>query len=240
MELLERVHRQLRYMYIQILFICRSKKQAANSEHRSSQCNNVADDKQELLTNDATCERESEITQRANDLETVYGSSSNLLAEHQGGSSDGGGGVSTESGPTVGSATGDDESVDDRACSEEGGGETPQRRLSNASRRGSFIIPFFNRRGSFTPSYFRPPKKWRGRQDRSVANGVQRLVFEEEGEEETGLGQEIEMEGRGEREQGESEGRKGESEGACKTSKWTQQLKTSLKRTLQNLKLFFT
>ena len=215
------------------MFVCRSKKQAVDSGHSSSQSNSVTDDKQELLADDAACEPNGEMTQCDTDLGTVYGSSSNLLTEHQDGHASGDDG-GDEIEPLVGGATTDDGLINERGCGEEGDtSESPRRKLSSASRRGSFLVPFFNRRASFTPSFFRPPKRWHSRRDRSAENGVQRLVFEEE---ESGLGQEIEMEGGGDGEEGGGEG----GQGGVATAKWTKRLKASLKKTLLNLKLFFT
>ena len=104
------------------------------------------------------------------------------------------------------------------------------------SRRRSSLVPFFNRRSSFTPSFFKPLRlsvhQTRRNSDRytSLRSSQQRLVFEEK-----------ENEGEGEAMSGEvhQEVReKGEEETGCVSL--MKRLGQSLKKTLLNLKLFLT
>ena len=112
---------------------------------------------------------------------------------------------------------------------------------NRGKRRGS-LVPFFNRRSSFTPSFFKPSRSpWvTSRRQGGVVGGghrsddspQQRLVFEEEEEEE------------GEEEGGEEEGEEREEGGGevDVTEKPTavRQFGQGLKKTLLNLKLFLT
>lgn len=116
------------------------------------------------------------------------------------------------------------------------------------SGRRSSLVPFFNRRSSFTPSYFKPLRFPRnsssgsggggGKRYTSLHSGRQRLVFEEhkggedeEEEEEKGKvaveEERVALKCAGERDVGEEKGLFG-------------RLGQSFKKTLQNLKLFFT
>ena len=127
------------------------------------------------------------------------------------------------------------------------GSESPG--TTRETKRRSSLVPFFNRRSSFTPSFFKPlrlPRAARnsnsgtsGKKYTSLHSGRQRLVFEEqeEEEEEEGAkgGQSVEGE------EGERERRRGESEQE-KEERTTLigRVGQSFKKTLQNLKLFLT
>ena len=136
----------------------------------------------------------------------------------------------------------------DRLEPREGSCEREEEKMSPVaprySGRRSSLVPFFNRRSSFTPSYFKPLRFPRnssggsgggGKRYTSLHSGRQRLVFEEhkDEEEEEGEGKAAVEEERvalkcaGERDVGEEKGLFG-------------RLGQSFKKTLQNLKLFFT
>ena len=121
-----------------------------------------------------------------------------------------------------------------------GDGKREEREAERTGRgyeieRRSSLVPFFNRRSSFTPSFFKP-LRLSVRKTRNSSNGGgemytslhgsrQRLVFDEQEEEE------VEEEGR-------EEGREEEGEGSRPAL--LKRLGQSLKKTLQNLKLFLT
>ena len=119
------------------------------------------------------------------------------------------------------------ESEDD-VISEEGSTKFPGRR-----RRSSFLIPFFNRRESFTPSFFRASlsmlqKRQQEIEDRE-SETQQRLEFEErEGSLSPLVGDEINTENIVEKEEGVPSER----------GKF-HRVKNGIKKTLVNLKFFF-
>ena len=136
------------------MFVCRSKKQAVDSGHSSSQSNSVTDDKQELLADDAACEPNSEMTQCDTDLGTVYGSSSNLLTEHQDGHASGDDG-GDEIEPLVGGATTDDGLINERGCGEEGDtSESPRRKLSSGEQKRFLSRAFLQSSCKFYAVFF--------------------------------------------------------------------------------------
>ena len=105
------------------------------------------------------------------------------------------------------------------------------------TERRSSLVPFFNRRSSFTPSFFKP-LRLSVRKTRNSSNGGgerytslhgsrQRLVFDEQEEEEEEEGVPSVEEGR-------------EEEGVGSRPALLKRLGQSLKKTLQNLKLFLT
>ena len=110
------------------------------------------------------------------------------------------------------------------------------------SRRRSSLVPFFNRRSSFTPSFFKPlrlsVRQTRRNSDRytSLRSSQQRLVFEEKENEGEGEG-----EGEGEAMSGKvhQEVRENDEEETGGVS-LMKRLGQSLKKTLLNLKLFLT
>ena len=121
------------------------------------------------------------------------------------------------------------------------------------SGRRSSLVPFFNRRSSFTPSYFKPlrlpARKSSGsgtsaKRYSSLHTSRQRLVFEEQEEEEKEEEEDQQVEGgRGEEREGVRE--EGERDERRKVSgeeptTLVQRVGQSFKRTLQNLKLFLT
>lgn len=118
-----------------------------------------------------------------------------------------------------------DESIE-RATNE------PTRKQSSINRRGSFLVPFFNRRASFTPSFFKSSRR------DLLANGrQQRLVFEEDTSEALSLPvqEEVEMEGGG-----EVAHEAGEVTAVSHERPITVRAAEGLKKILRNLKLFLT
>lgn len=145
----------------------------------------------------------------------------------------------------------------DRLEPREGSCEREEMKMSPVaprySGRRSSLVPFFNRRSSFTPSYFKPlrcPQNSSSssgggvKRYTSLHSGRQRLVFEEhkeDEEEEEGEGEgkaaveeeRVALKCAGEREE-EGERGVGEEKGLFG------RLGQSFKKTLQNLKLFLT
>ena len=120
-----------------------------------------------------------------------------------------------------------------------GDGKREEREAERTGRgyetKRSSLVPFFNRRSSFTPSFFKP-LRLSVRKTRNSSNGGgerytslhgsrQRLVFDEQEEEEEGVPSV--KEGRGE-------------EGEGSRPALLKRLGQSFKNTLQNLKLFLT
>ena len=124
------------------------------------------------------------------------------------------------------------------------------------SGRRSSLVPFFNRRSSFTPSYFKPLRlpvlaarksSGSGKRYTSLHSSQQRLVFEEQEEEEKEEKEEEEDQqvegGRGEEREGvREEGERDEErkESGEEPTTLVRRVGQSFKRTLQNLKLFLT
>ena len=144
--------------------------------------------------------------------------------------------------------------LEEGSSGEQRGTESPVT-LRMSGRRSS-LVPFFNRRSSFTPSYFKPLRfpvvaarksSGSGKRYTSLHSSQQRLVFEEQEEEEKEEKEEEEDQqvegGRGEEREGVRE--EGERDERRKVSgeeptTLVQRVGQSFKRTLQNLKLFLT
>lgn len=230
------------------LFSCvlyRSKSPASGDS--SGKSSSVTDDKHELLhdkVDDVMCEEDSGIMERDTDLGTV---DDKLPALQDGRSSDRTDAENVERNDEpvtmeLRSECSDEsnEDMDKGDYNEARDSELP-RKHSSGKRRNSFLVPFYNRRASFTPSFFKPSLSLlrKHRRDRSARGRHQRLVFEEESETSPLPQQEaIEIEG----EEGKEELKHGDREVivAHKSIKMTARLAESLKKTLQNLKLFLT
>lgn len=191
----------------------RSKKNAASGDG-SSHSSSVSDDKQELLPNSANSIHELQ------EISTTQGDTDLRTTDKKVTDND----RSTSTATTEHSQRKDELEVADENMDRATNGPTRKQ-----SRRSSFLVPFFNRRGSFTPSFFKS-----SRRDLLADERRQRLVFEEDTSEAVSpVQEEVEMEEEVPREVGVVTEVRNERP-------LTVRVVEGLKKTLRNFKLFLT
>lgn len=237
--------------------MCRPRKRGSGSEESSIQSSCTADDQQLLLRNSTGSNEERagrvsgsdarmlngvHVTQRDRECST----SADIELQHLEESEDLSPTAEESRGLTE--HRGQHEDTSSGGVSEDGEMETDAQRQGN-KRKGS-LVPFYNRRPSFTPSFFKPVrlfphKRLSGAGYTSMRGSRQRLVFEEEEDDETVSlpqrepGEVALEEGRGVSEDGEDE-REEREEGEERVTTRAGRVCAALKKTLQNLKLFLT
>ena len=211
-------------------------------EDDASNETSVADDTQELLDPETSQTGDDISSYRDDDVvlkpDTDLGTANGELAALQGGggracSSEHGGSesamqdtvCSSDNAGSRHSVSEEECEVEDMVVHDEEGSNPPPHPLGK--RRNSILVPFFNRRTSFTPSFF---KSSRSMLLQSHQERWNRLTVDENEESLLAQQEEIEMEGesRGEGEREEVSHRK------------IVRMKESLKKALLDFKLFFT
>ena len=215
-------------------FVYSSKVEGSVSEESNSQTSSVADDQQELLHNSSDHQHiDREVVRGVEDCVLQQGSegtptSSTDVEEI---TSIEVTGHSRDNTPGVRSHSRDKLAEDSEEVT-----------ATHGRRRKGPLLPYFNRRASFTPSFFKPSKSQlrRNRHSGLCRSGSrQRLVFAEEERRSVPHNPQA-MEGGEEAEEQAGEEEEEEEVVAVVTGKVPSRLGQSLMKTLRNLKLFLT